>query len=96
MCTSTAYEGGETPYMCLTMKWEPSCILIILTTLLLAPWKLPRILGNFHKGLFCKTSRSVIRTHPYICTGKRRQCYKVGKAEEVLREEIPEEDMSAR
>ena len=24
MCTSSAYEVDETPYMCLTMKWDPS------------------------------------------------------------------------
>ena len=24
MCTSTMCEGGEIPWMCLTMKWKPS------------------------------------------------------------------------
>jgi hypothetical protein len=28
MCTSTAYEGCETPFMCLTMKWEPSWMVL--------------------------------------------------------------------
>ena len=23
VCTSTAYEGGETPHLCLALKWEP-------------------------------------------------------------------------
>ena len=52
MCTSTMCEGGEIPWMCLTMKWKPSWMGLQPQQqqyAVVAPREVPRILGNFKK-----------------------------------------------